>query len=381
MNLIKLYLLHFANIKKLYDTNPLNNPRKELASRVPGFATVDNGFLLGILWWVAVVVEPFVSLLFVTLSLPRYTYKLIKRGRKRDVGHSLALCYSDLSKHRVKANLDVFEKIDYYLYPISVDKSWIMEGAESHSVLDSVSFFEVLKAFFVSIPTIIIATINTHGKYLFRTHLCYEYFLTYYFLKRVPADSALYFVNHLDRWAVLFNLAPQHYKVLMQHGIEAPTADWPVKLTNVNKAYVFAESQKERMIKAVLGHELEFAIMPPTIVLKELPDTTVKSVLIVSCQNYMYYDNEEYIIKALADTDYKIFVKIHPGKNDYQKYVDLQNTVNHNVEIITTATFPRVNIVVSYYSTLGIEYEAHNIPVLYYNQHSLDDIVNEIRKD
>lgn len=295
------------------------------------------------------------------------------------VGKNLGLCYSGLARQRIKAVKEVYDKMDYYLYPIFVEKGWLMEGKEAHNVLEQVSALEVIKAYLWSWVCVIAATIKTHGRYLYRNHLCYEYLLTDYYFKRVPVDSRLYFVNHLDRWAVLFNLAPQNNKILLQHGIETPTADWPVKLTNVHRAYIFSENQKERIKRAVIGHDADFVVMPHTISLTEMPSAKKKNIVIVAFPNYLRYEQEEFVIKSLASEGWGVFVKIHPGKNDYSKYDDLKRTINPNVEVISTPTFPKVDMVVSYYSTLGIEYEAYNIPVLYYEEMSIDDIVKEIK--
>ena len=374
---VRLYLLHFANIFKFYDT--CIDKKLELASRVPGCARLRNKFLLSVLWWMAVIIEPFLSFVLITIYLPQYLYRVVIRDGREEIGKHIGLCFAGLARQRIKAVEDVYKQVDYYLYPISMDEGLIMPGKARHIVLEQVSWIEVCKAYLWSAVAIPAAFIKTRGRYLFRNYLCFEYLLTYYFFKRVPVDSTLYFVNHLDRWAVLFNLAPQKKKVLLQHGIETPEADWPVKLTNVNKAYVFSEGQKERMVKAVLGHEPEFAIMPPTIKLTNMPSAKETSIVLVAGPNYMFYDSEEYIIKALAQSEVTIFVKIHPGKNDYSNYLHLKKTDNPNVEIITTATFPRVDIAVSYYSTLGIEYEAYQIPVYYYGEMSLEEIVNEIK--
>jgi hypothetical protein len=378
MNPIKLYLLHFRNINKLYDT--FNDKKAELASRIPGCATINNKVFLDCLWCICVVLEPIVSLIFISCYLPFFIYKVIFRRKGKPVGNNMALCYAGLARQRIKIVKEVYEVVDYCLYPIFVNEGWLIEGKERHNILERVSIIEVFKSYFWAILCIIFATIKTHGKYLYRNYLSFEYILTDYYFKKIPQNCTLYFVNHLDRWAVLFNQSPQTNKVLLQHGIESPKADWPVKLTNVNKAFVLSESQKECLTRAVLGHETVLSVMPPTITLTEMPSSLKKNIVLVAYPNYMYYDKEEYIIKALSDENCRVFVKIHPGKNDSMKYLNLKKTVNPNIEIISTPTFPRADLVVSYYSTLGIEYEAYNIPVLYYDEHSLDEIVKEIKK-
>lgn len=378
MTPIRLYLLHFANINKFYDT--CINKKEELASRVPGCATLSNKFILNCLWWMMVIIEPFLSLVLITVFLPMFLFTVIVRKKKENVGKHLGLCYSGLSIQRIKTVGEVYDKVDYYLYPIFVPEIWIMPDKERHNVLEQISVLEVIKAYFWSVVAIFAATIKTHGKYLYRNYQCFEYVLTYYFFNKVSTHSTLYFVNHLDRWAILFNYAPQRNKVLLQHGIESPKADWPVKLTNVNKAYVFAESQKERMVNAVLGHLPEIVVMPPTITLTDMPSAKKINIVIIACDNYMLYNKEEYLIKNLVMDDLRIYVKIHPGKNDYQKYVNLQKTVNPNIEIIATPIFPHVDAAVSYYSTLGVEYEIRRIPVFYYDTMELDKIVDKIKE-
>lgn len=376
MNPTSLYLLHFANVNKFYDT--CVDKKEELASRIPGCATIKNRFLLNCLWYVMVFIEPILSLVLVTFYMPFFLFKVIFRKRKPFTYKHIGLGFAGLARQRIRAVTEVYDNVDYYLYPINVDEVWVMPDKERHNVLEIVSAWEVLKAYFWSLITIVVATFKTHGKYLYRNSLCYEYLLTNYYLRRIPEDCTLYFVNHLDRWAVLFNLAPQKEKVLLQHGIEGADADWPVKLTNVTKAYIFANSQKERMKNAVLGHEPVFVEMPPTISLTDMSSALQKNIVIVACDNYRFYDKEEYIIKRIIRKDIRIYIKIHPGKNDDQKYMEVKKSINDNIEIINTPTFPKVDAVISYKSTLGLEYEALNIPVFYYEDMSLDDIVKHI---
>lgn len=377
MNPIHLYLLHFPNIKKFYDTCGVDK-KEELASRIPGCATLKSRFLLTCLWLIMVVVEPFMSLILITVYLPYFMFLVMTKKNMIVKCKNMALCYHGLAKQRIKAVPEVYDKVDYYLYPIFVEDTWVMEGKGKHNILEMLNAWDLIKAYFWSIGSIVAATVNTHGQYLYRNYLCYEYILTYYYFQKLSPDSTLYFVNHLDRWAVLFNLAPQKNKILLQHGIESPTADWPVKLTSVTKAFVFSEGQKERLTKAVLGHVPLFEVMPPTIKLTEMTTALEKNIVIVACDNYIFYEQEEKIIKNTARDNMRIYVKIHPGKNDYQKYLWLKKEANKNVEVINTPTFPRVEAVVSYRSTLGMEYEAHNIPVFYYDEMTLEEMINRI---
>lgn len=375
MNPVKVYLLHFANINKFYDT--CVDKKEELASRVPGCATIKNRFLLNVLWVVMCIMEPFLSIIIVTFLLPIYAFKSIITP-KAQIGKHIALCYHGLTNRRIETT-EVKGLIDYHLYPIFVEKGWVNTESDKHNIFELVNVLDVILAFLWSLAAIIAATVRTHGCYLYRNYLCYEYILTYKFLSRVPEDRTLYFVNHLDRWAVLFNLAPQKNKVLLQHGIEVPVIDWPIKLTTVNTAYLFAESQIESMRIGVLGHNPEYKFMPPTISLTSMPSAKKVNILIIACDNYMFYTQEEAIIKKVVWDNMMIYVKIHPGKNDYQKYEDLKNTVNPNIEIINVPTFPKVDAVVSYYSTLGLEYEMHHVPGFYYDLNSIDEIVDKIK--
>lgn len=377
MNPIHLYLLHFPNINKFYDTCGVDK-KEELVSRIPGGATLSNRFLLDCIWWTMVVIEPFLSLFLITVFLPFFIFKVLFKKRVANKSKNVALCYAGLARQRINAVPEVYQRIDYYLYPLFVDNSWVMEGKERHNILESLNVWDVLKAYIWSIGGIVAATIKTHGLYLYRNYLCYEYILTSYYLNELSPDSTLYFVNHVDRWAVLFNFAPQKSKVLLQHGIESSWADWPIKLTTVTKAYVFCESQKERMTNAVLGHEPIYEVMPATISLTDMTTALRKNIVIVACDNYIFYDQEEKIIKSAVRDDLRIYVKIHPGKNDYQKYLNLKKKANKNLEVINTSTFPRVDAVVSYKSTLGLEYEALNIPVFYYDELPLEEIIRRI---
>ncbi len=376
-NVTNIYILHYYNIMKYNDTVKNRNQETFLGMLPKMFQKVcSNKFARNLLFKLAIFMEPFISILIVTILLiPFITLSIIIR--KKELSGKLYLSYALLLKKRVET-AGLYNSSTDWLYPIFLPTG--MEKVTDkniHNIFEYINILDVIKAYFYSLYTIVASVKYLKFKYLFRNYVSFEFYLTALYLQKIPRETEIIFANQIDRWAVLFDRAPQKRKVLFQHGIEMPEANWPTKLNNIKCVYALSEKESERLINATLSNRPEeINILPPTIKLTPFDIEQKNSLLIVSYPLYGLYENESKLIKGIDSNKCHIFLKLHPGHQDISRYLDLQKEYNYT--LITNNVFPDVDNVVSYRSTLAVEYEVYNKKILYYREYTVEQIIEYI---
>lgn len=375
---ITLYFNHYKNIIA-YINKKKNRNQDFFYSRMPKLVqfVFDNKYFRYATFKLAIIIEPIISLTIVTaLLFPFVVLSIVTR--KKSISNKLYLSYAILLKRRVEVAGLYSSSIDW-LYPIFLPASMEkVTGKNVHSVFEYVNVFDVLKAYVYSIFTILFSVKVLCFKNLFRNYVCFEYFLTAIFLRNISSDVELSFANQIDRWAILFDHAPQKNKILFQHGIEMPEADWPIKLKNITMLYALSKNESIFLTRATVVGNPIIKILPPTIQLTDCKNSDKKSVLIVGYPAYGLFEKESELICKIDLDKVDLYLKIHPGKQDLVKYEELQK--KRNYILITNNTFPNVGIVVSYRSTLAVEYEVYNKRVMLYNDYSIEQICEIINK-
>lgn len=372
MNPISLYLSTFDNTKKWYSTIP----EMKYLVVLSRFPAIKKNKIVGRLFWVACsVLEPFASIVLVVYYSFIYLIKKLKT-QLQPLSNNLFLYFVPLLKDRT-VSAGLYDSSIDWLIPLSEQNlNNRLEGKRIHTVLEAITIVDLLKSLFLSIAAIICATVKNHFCYVFRNHVSLEFFLTYYYLKRIPKDTTLYFSNQIDRWSTLFDRAPQSRKVLLQHGIEDPKANWPVKLENTGVLYSLSKEESVNVVNAVFAKQPEVRIMAPTITLSDMGNQNTFKVLIVGYPECRLFEKEKEFIRKLQNPGITVFLKLHPGKEDISQYEELLKTYNYI--LIKDQRFPKVDIVLSYLSTLAVEYQACGIKVLQYSKYSVDEMVNYI---
>lgn len=377
MNPISLYYLSFENIKKYFSQNKGKN-ESLIFTRAPLLKYIHYRWARDVVFKLSIIAEPFFSLLIVTARLVPWGGKATFTKRQR-LSSMLYMVNSPIFVDRVKAAGKYEESIDW-MYSIDVDKKHWDVDKRCHSIFEYVSLWNVMWAYVLSIITIIGAQTKLKFRYVFRTFNSFDFFLTYYVLKNIPKETTICFCNQMDRWAILFDNAPQKNKILFQHGIEAPSADWPVKLKYTDTAYVLSMEESELLFKSVFKVKpMNVYLMKPTIELTKMNDDDKFKVLIVGFPGYLMFEKEKAVVNALANENTIVYLKPHPGKEDMTKYINLENEYRQ-CKIIREKLFPDVDVVVSYRSTLAVEYQLYKKTVLFYSDYSVEKIIERIKE-
>ena len=183
------------------------------------------------------------------------------------------------------------------------------------------------------------------------------------------------FANHKDRWAILFDESHQTSKTLLQHGVESTNYKYPIKLKNITELYAFNAKSCELLKNTILDCSPAVKFLRPTIKLTSCSSSAKLLVLIVSPISPLK-EREEYIVKKLQCNDIDIYIKPHYQNKDYSFYEYLAQDNRFN--LIKEQIFPKVDLVVSYDSTLVLEYQMCGIDVLLYDNKTLEEIVDSI---
>lgn len=190
----------------------------------------------------------------------------------------------------------------------------------------------------------------------------WDFYEVYYSLRRIGKDSIYYFSNQSDKYALLFDQLPSKDKVLIQHGIVANWGCLPYRLENISKFYAMSNLTWQDAYKNLFSNTPYLILMNSTLFLYDIPNSSY-TVLIVAEIDYI--NIERNILEELSkDQTITIYLKKHPALMNDGCYRELQNKYKFNY--ITEKKFPKVDFVISYYSTLAYEYMAHGIPVYMY---------------
>jgi len=203
-------------------------------------------------------------------------------------------------------------------------------------------------------------------------YVAYEWFLVYLALsRRKDGIDTVYFANHYDRWAVMFDrLYADKNVVLMQHGILPEALNLSYKLKNLSQVFAYNE-QSEKIFKNMFEcKKTRFERLDISLPLVDV-NTKKKTILIIGQPHSL--GSEVDIVESLNDK-FKFFVKPHPlyDSSDYKKL--------SNVTLIEDRNFyPKVDVALCYESTLGLEYEASGVKVIWWKGMSKHEIIMRIK--
>lgn len=207
---------------------------------------------------------------------------------------------------------------------------------------------------------------------------------------KIPCNSTIYFLNHKDRWALLEDKLKVKNKILIQHGIEIISdyhrsflsvdgkgycQNMPYKFSTVTKVLAFSEIDFKSLCLSILSNVPAKEIIGFGFALDEISHEKF-SILIIG-EVSLYGSKEKEMIERLQNPQIEIFLKNHP-KNDSSYYKKLQHTLSFN--LIEGQFFPNVDFVISYESTLALEYSSTGVEVAYHTRESIEDIIVKINK-
>lgn len=324
----------------------------------------------------------FLTIIYYCCFFIQYLFK-VSIYRRKDIkrltvkGNILCLCFTPLFVKRV--NNTKFDKKEstWIIGPNISDKMTLKQKHQYIEYKDFLVFKDVCAITLIGIKSCLIYMFRYY-KYLISVYKGPEYYSVYYSLQNFSENSWV-FSNQSDRWAILFDNLPAKEKILLQHGIDYPFDYLLYKLKSISQFYAISEGTWENSAKYLLDCSPELHFLVPTIQLEKI-ESERHTVLLISY--FLFFEEEQKILSLLSSFEMDVYVKLHPTQSDSinRKYYDLQN--QYNFKIVKKEFFPKVDFVISYFSTLAYEYNAYNIALFIYSKDSLDvkELECKIRK-
>jgi hypothetical protein len=198
---------------------------------------------------------------------------------------------------------------------------------------------------------------------------------TYSILNKSENLQEIWFANHYDRWAILFSDFNCTKKVFIQHGLLNKDTNPPNLISKVNYGYLIHENQKKFIVDSVIKSDFNFETLKPSLILSEKGINDKFNVLIVGHAT-LHLENEYNLVRNLDKSKINLFLKPHPILT-FESYIIWKD--KHSYTLIEDPTFfPKVDLVISYESTLGLEYSQLGIDVIYYQEYSVQEIISII---
>lgn len=205
-----------------------------------------------------------------------------------------------------------------------------------------------------------------------QAYVAFDWFIVFAAIVAIrDGVGTVYFANHYDRWAVLFDsLFEGKNIILLQHGVLPEKINLPYRLRNVRKIYVFDERSKGLFDRICVAQNVDYELLDISLPLKDL-NVGRRTVLIIGFPYVM--DLEVEVAQALA-AFFKVLIKPHPlyDSSGYRRAQDATLIESRDF-------FPRVDVAVCYSSTLGLEYEASGIRVVWWQDKKVSEIVEMVR--
>ena len=374
---IKYYLYEYLNCYNrdyIYSTN--REYKQSIAKKTVDYIGLHVNIHL------AYVCLLFVSKIQILLTIPIaicrfliFTYFYIARKKRDYLAMDVVLDLIGTKQLITKTDIDLTN----LLVVTSPLQSTDFKDAKNYcNIVDGVSMSDLVKSLSCSI-FLILLQYKKYGRrdLLFRNYTSFDFFVACCFFENLDESNNIIFKSTYDKWAYLFaNL--QNKKVFVQHGI-IDDSFFPKRIGCPDIAYSINDNQYNYCVNILFNNK---PIYKRLNLLKlttndKLLKNGKKNVLIVG--NLMFEAKQNAIIELLSSRAdvYNIYIKPHPldKVNQYQILKEKKSLV-----ILDKEDFPKVDLVVSYKSTMVIEYEMNGVECLIYDTDRFECFVNNLEK-
>ncbi len=250
------------------------------------------------------------------------------------------------------------------------------------NIMDVLSFIDLVNALSLSFKSHLLFY-KKRKKWILQTYTCFEWFLANSFLKRSSGEIII--AEHYDRWAVLSDINCYRNSdlkkiTLFQHGLVNVLSNSKInlfyRLKSVEIIYCF-DYESYDFFQNFIFHPLskvEKRILLPKLNLSTPEQNQNKENILIVGNNISlaYHQNLVNAIMMRHPSKYYIFYKPHPNDKLTKEYD------NPNWLVIQDRNFyPKVDVCISYPSTLGYEYQLNGIRTIF---HDINEDMTNIKK-
>jgi len=375
--MFRYYLYGYLNLR-VANSNGVISLKEHRCETLKNYLSLERfpDWMANLFVWFAIYTELPLTLLVEILKLIFYEVKKICRW-KVTVQHKKL--YLGIKEQRLKSILGNAhikpEGITVITIPFSnVD---IFNGFRALSLLSCVSSFQIFKALIFSLQMSVFMS-KKYGKsdFLFRSYSSLDFFLACFCFSSLDDSNEVIYTSTYSRWGYLFaNLSVK--TIFLQHGMLGRNLMFLKKTGCPDVAYFLNDEEKKNCCNQL------FTKVPESHLLEGLKFTSNDKLLkngktnvLIVC-NLIYFEKEDAIARELHRSgNFNIYMKPHP-LNSCAKYQELKNDIP--VEILVKTDYPKVDIVISYQSTLAIEYRDAGVQVIWHDDKEVVEVIRDIR--
>ena len=366
MNFVKYYLVGYLNtyytsLLFSYDSSKETYRQYKLRQVLSYLGFSSKSLKLDYLAGIFSVIEVFISVIIITLRLAYVTFRWIMVPQKKIEEENLFFSLS-LDAARCKKLLKVID--DKKLSSIQIP---FVKGKYHNNevkVMSGIMFSDIIWAYTRSFY-IVLYMYRKYRKrdYLFRNYSSFEYLLTGRFLNNIYMNNKFVFYSLYDRWGVM--LSNLHADVtLIQHG-KLPRNLHLIKLGTPSVVYYISKEQESILNEILFREKPAMSLFRPPLEFTSnelLLKNGKKNVLLVCYNNNI--ESERMIVAQLAHKC-NLYVKPHPFYKDISDYEQMAKV--YECIILPKTAYPKVDMVLSYDSTLADEYINVGVDVIRYD--------------
>lgn len=378
--LFKMYILGYLNeyhINNSYLNNKNNHTYKEFKiKKVSDYTKISFRFLRIFISFISFFEIP-ISLAVLSATFIKYSFTYLITPSKRVVNKKLMFgLYNDGSYFNNVMNATGLKLDDIIIVKFPSGK-FKYPNYKRISIFSGVDFTDILKSYFYSFEMIFYMKKKFAKRdFLLRAYSSFEYFLCFFFTNKSHISNIYIFDNLIDRFAYLHG-GLEHKTIFIQHGIVNEKLKIK-KIGKVDYAYYINEEEKDICEKTLFNNKPRFTYMKQSnfnLSSNKLLKNGFKNILLIC--NMLFFDKEKNIINSFSKMKLNLYIKPHPNSliDSYEKL-----TIGNNLVLLEREDFPKVDMVISYHSTLATSYKNYGVEVLMYDdelfQYKLDNLLN-----
>lgn len=258
------------------------------------------------------------------------------------------------------------EKITVVESPFLKNDLFTQDFGNKINIFSGLTVGDVLRSFALACRmTFFIKKKYGYRDCIFRAYSSFDYFLACFYFNKIDESNIIYFPSINDRWTYLFGHL-RNKTVYLQHGglNRSKVLFIMSKVGKADVGYYINECQRDICNRYMFSNTPEaryFAKMEFSSNDK-LRNNGKKDVML-ACE-LIYFETEEKIIKDISDNSHlNLYVKPHP-QNSIVKYTALQE--QFGFVMLGKTDFPKMDYVISYDSTILLEYQSNGVKTLMY---------------
>lgn len=378
-NIIRYYIFGYLNSRVARCTCDIHTHKKKKIDHLMIYLNLNKypQWLVGIVLLSLVKLELFLSIAIETVQFFYFMFIVIFCCRKIPKNGTY---YFGIREQRLKtilknANIQP-EQVTIIISKTEDNK--IFSDFKQIPLLRCISLSDVVRSFVYSIET----TCLMHRKYgkndvLFRSYASFEFYLACFCFFQLDESNEVIYTSTYSRWGYLFGNLPIK-TTFLQHGMLGNNLPYLIKAGCPTIGFFLNEEEKDNCCRQLFSgvpeiHYLEGLKFSSN---EKLLTNGKRNVLIVC--NLIHFNKEEKLAKNLYGLgDYNIYLKPHP-LDSYDRYMELNKEVPFI--ILDKKDYPKVDLVVSYNSTLAIEYRDAGVRVIWHDDKTTEEIITEVNK-